>query len=33
LALAAAFVGLALLVMIHEAGHFFAARALGRTPR
>ena len=25
--------GLALLVMIHEAGHFFAARAVGMTPR
>jgi regulator of sigma E protease len=32
-ALAAAIVGLALLVMIHEAGHFFAARAVGMTPR
>lgn len=30
---AAAIVGLALLVMIHEAGHFFAARAVGMTPR
>ena len=29
----AAIVGLALLVMIHEAGHFFAARAVGMTPR
>ena len=28
-----AIVGLALLVMIHEAGHFFAARAVGMTPR
>jgi regulator of sigma E protease len=26
-------IGLALLVMIHEAGHFFAARAVGMTPR
>jgi regulator of sigma E protease len=26
-------VGLALLVLIHEAGHFFAARAVGMTPR
>jgi regulator of sigma E protease len=26
-------VGLALLVMIHEAGHFIAARAVGMTPR
>ena len=25
--------GLALLVLIHEAGHFFAARAVGMTPR
>jgi regulator of sigma E protease len=31
--LVAAIVGLALLVMIHEAGHFFAARAVGMTPR
>ena len=30
---AAAIIGLALLVMIHEAGHFFAARAVGMTPR
>ncbi|MGZ4339301.1 MAG: M50 family metallopeptidase [Gaiellaceae bacterium] len=29
----AAIVGLALLVLIHEAGHFFAARAVGMTPR
>jgi regulator of sigma E protease len=29
----AAIVGLALLVMIHEAGHFVAARAVGMTPR
>ena len=29
----AAIVGLAVLVMIHEAGHFFAARAVGMTPR
>jgi regulator of sigma E protease len=29
----AAIVGLALLVMIHEAGHFFAARWVGMTPR
>ena len=29
----AAILGLALLVMIHEAGHFFAARAVGMTPR
>jgi regulator of sigma E protease len=28
-----AILGLALLVMIHEAGHFFAARAVGMTPR
>ena len=31
--LVAAIVGLALLVMIHEAGHFFAARWVGMTPR
>jgi regulator of sigma E protease len=31
--LLAAIVGLAVLVMIHEAGHFFAARAVGMTPR
>jgi regulator of sigma E protease len=31
--LVAAIVGLALLVLIHEAGHFFAARAVGMTPR
>ena len=28
-----AIVGLALLILIHEAGHFFAARAVGMTPR
>lgn len=28
-----AIVGLAVLVLIHEAGHFFAARAVGMTPR
>lgn len=31
--LIAAIVGLALLVMIHEAGHFYASRAVGMTPR
>src|SRR5262249_40087318 len=31
--LAAAILGLAILVMIHEAGHFFASRAVGMTPR
>ena len=31
--LVAAILGLAVLVMIHEAGHFFAARAVGMTPR
>jgi regulator of sigma E protease len=31
--LVAAIVGLALLVLIHEAGHFFASRAVGMTPR
>jgi regulator of sigma E protease len=29
----AAIVGLALLVLIHEAGHFYASRAVGMTPR
>lgn len=29
----AAIVGLGVLVLIHEAGHFFAARAVGMTPR
>src|SRR6478609_10645959 len=29
----AAIIGLAVLVMIHEAGHFFASRAVGMTPR
>src|SRR4029077_29016 len=31
--LIAAIAGLAVLVMIHEAGHFFGARAVGMTPR
>jgi len=31
--LIAAILGLAVLVLIHEAGHFFAARAVGMTPR
>jgi regulator of sigma E protease len=31
--LIAAIFGLAVLVMIHEAGHFFASRAVGMTPR
>src|SRR5437899_11983756 len=31
--LVAAIVGLAVLVLIHEAGHFFASRAVGMTPR
>ncbi len=30
---AASIIGLALLVLIHEAGHFVAARAVGMTPR
>lgn len=30
---AASLVGLVVLVLIHEAGHFFAARAVGMTPR
>src|SRR5579862_3945896 len=29
----AAIVGLTVLVLLHEAGHFFAARAVGMTPR
>jgi regulator of sigma E protease len=33
LSFVAAIVGIALLVLIHEAGHFFAARAVGMTPR
>jgi regulator of sigma E protease len=28
-----AIVGLALLILIHEAGHFFTARAVGMRPR
>ena len=28
-----AILGLALLILIHEAGHFFAARAVGMSPR
>src|SRR5215831_7038195 len=28
-----AIIGLALIVLIHEAGHFFAARWVGMTPR
>jgi len=28
-----AILGLAVLVLLHEAGHFFAARAVGMTPR
>src|SRR6476646_2588916 len=28
-----AILGLAVLVLVHEAGHFFAARAVGMTPR
>jgi regulator of sigma E protease len=28
-----AILGLAVLVLIHEAGHFFVARAVGMTPR
>src|SRR5437763_6828789 len=30
---AVAILGLALLVFVHEAGHFFVARAVGMTPR
>jgi regulator of sigma E protease len=33
LGVTAAIVGLAVLVLVHEAGHFFAARAVGMTPR
>jgi regulator of sigma E protease len=33
LGVVAAIVGLALLVLIHEAGHFYASRAVGMTPR
>ncbi|HEY2325866.1 MAG TPA: M50 family metallopeptidase [Gaiellaceae bacterium] len=33
MSLVAAILGLAVLVLIHEAGHFFAARAVGMTPR
>jgi len=33
LGLIAAILGLAVLVLIHEAGHFFASRAVGMTPR
>src|SRR6516162_5033023 len=33
MSIAIAIIGLALLVLIHEAGHFFAARAVGMTPR
>jgi regulator of sigma E protease len=31
--LAVAILGLAILVLVHEAGHFFVARAVGMTPR
>src|SRR5438270_8653283 len=30
---AVAILGLAVLVLVHEAGHFFVARAVGMTPR
>jgi len=33
MSIAASIIGLALLVMIHEAGHFFVARWVGMTPR
>ncbi len=33
MSIAIAIIGLAVLVLIHEAGHFFAARAVGMTPR
>ena len=33
MSLAAAILGLAVLILIHEAGHFFAARAVGMRPR
>ena len=28
-----AILGLALLILVHEAGHFFTARAVGMSPR
>ena len=31
--IAAAILGLAVLILIHEAGHFFVARAVGMRPR
>ena len=33
MSLGVAILGLAVLVLVHEAGHFFAARAVGMTPR
>ena len=33
MSLGIAILGLAVLVLVHEAGHFFAARAVGMTPR
>src|SRR6266566_8275068 len=30
---AVAILGLAVLILVHEAGHFFVARAVGMTPR
>src|SRR3954452_10550414 len=30
---AAAIIGLAVLILVHEAGHFFVARAVGMKPR
>jgi regulator of sigma E protease len=33
MSLAVAILGLAVLVLVHEAGHFFVARAVGMTPR
>ncbi len=31
--IAAAIIGLAVLILVHEAGHFFVARAVGMRPR
>src|SRR5262245_22641370 len=33
MSLGVAILGLAVLILVHEAGHFFAARAVGMTPR
>jgi regulator of sigma E protease len=31
--IAVSIIGLAVLILLHEAGHFFAARAVGMSPR